>query len=326
MADYTTNLRLKKLDINESADFKDLNNNFSTIDTSVAPKEHEHELKDVMDLLSATASTQGTIQLATQAEVDEGINNDKAVTPATLKGSSTLFAGGDDANGNADDKIMTPASVKVAIDTQRAFATGAEANTGTNDKKVISPLTLKGAINAIRGFATKAQAEAATDNTTVMTPLRTKEAAIALGISPAGSVIMFAGSAAPTGWLFCKGQSVAVATYPNLYTMIGNTYGGTSTAFNVPDMQGLFVRGVSATNPLGAKQDDTIQTFRGTVHGMAGGGSGVFKRTGTRSASMGFGSSHQDGELLDLDLSAGGVRTSSETRPKNIALNYIIKA
>lgn len=41
---------------------------------------------------------------------------------------------------------------------------------------------------------------------------------------PSGTVIDFAGTVAPTGYLTCDGSVVAQATYPDLYTAIGTTW------------------------------------------------------------------------------------------------------
>lgn len=66
-------------------------------------------------------------------------------------------------------------------------------------------------------------------------------------ISPTGAITDFAGGAAPVGWLLCKGQQVSRVDYAALYTVIGDTYGAGdgSTTFNVPNLQGKVVAGVS---------------------------------------------------------------------------------
>ena len=51
--------------------------------------------------------------------------------------------------------------------------------------------------------------------------------------APVGTVAMFAGSAAPTGWLLCQGQTVDYATYPELAAVFG-VGGGT---FTLPDLR-----------------------------------------------------------------------------------------
>ena len=65
--------------------------------------------------------------------------------------------------------------------------------------------------------------------------------------SPSGSVLLYAGSSAPTGFLLCDGSSVLRATYPGLFSAIGTTYGSVDgTHFNLPNTQGIFVRGAGS--------------------------------------------------------------------------------
>ncbi len=61
----------------------------------------------------------------------------------------------------------------------------------------------------------------------------------ALGGAPAGAVLPYAGTAAPTGWLFCYGQDVSRTTYAGLFAAVGTTYGAGdgSTTFALPDMR-----------------------------------------------------------------------------------------
>lgn len=61
---------------------------------------------------------------------------------------------------------------------------------------------------------------------------------------PAGSVVDFAGSAAPTGWLICAGQALSRAANADLFAAIGTTYGAPSGAtFNLPDCRGRVTAG-----------------------------------------------------------------------------------
>lgn len=63
---------------------------------------------------------------------------------------------------------------------------------------------------------------------------------------PVGTIMMWAGSTAPTGWLLCNGTAVSRTTYSALFAVISTTYGtgNGSTTFNVPNLQRRF--------PLGA--------------------------------------------------------------------------
>ncbi len=71
-------------------------------------------------------------------------------------------------------------------------------------------------------------------------------------VMPVGMVLPYAGSTLPDGWLTCNGAAVARATYGDLFTAIGITYGpgdGTTT-FNLPDMQGRAAIGAGQGNGL----------------------------------------------------------------------------
>lgn len=71
--------------------------------------------------------------------------------------------------------------------------------------------------------------------------------------TPTGSVITFAGSTSPTGWLLCDGTAVDRTTYASLFAVVGTTYGagnGTTT-FNIPNLQDRFAIGTSGTRALG---------------------------------------------------------------------------
>lgn len=67
-------------------------------------------------------------------------------------------------------------------------------------------------------------------------------------ITPSGSIIMFGGSAAPSGWLLCQGQAVSRATYATLFGVLGTSFGvgDGSTTFNLPNFQGRIPVGLNA--------------------------------------------------------------------------------
>lgn len=62
-----------------------------------------------------------------------------------------------------------------------------------------------------------------------------------------GEVRIFGFDYAPEGWAFCDGQQMPVAQYQTLFAIIGVTFGGDGrNYFNLPNLQGLAVRGVGA--------------------------------------------------------------------------------
>jgi hypothetical protein len=61
-----------------------------------------------------------------------------------------------------------------------------------------------------------------------------------------GEVWLFAGSFAPQGTVFARGQLLEIDDYSSLYSVLGTWYGGDGrTNFGVPDLRGLEPEGVS---------------------------------------------------------------------------------
>lgn len=86
-------------------------------------------------------------------------------------------------------------------------------------------------------------------------------------VNSTGELVPFAGAVAPSGWLICDGSAIGRQAYPDLFVVIGTTWGpgdGAST-FNLPDMRGRVPVGANGTFPLGT----TGGAEQGTWSGMA---------------------------------------------------------
>ncbi len=70
-----------------------------------------------------------------------------------------------------------------------------------------------------------------------------------------GEIIDFAGRAdkVPAGWLPCDGRFILKADYPELYSVIGDVYGHTSTSFRLPSSVDRMAVGAGNKYALGAK-------------------------------------------------------------------------
>lgn len=181
-------------------------------------------------------------------------------------------------------------------------------------------------------------------------------------IVPPASVFPYAGATAPDGWLLCDGSAVSRTTYAALFAAIGTTYGSGngSTTFNLPNAQGVFLRGAGSQTINNASTGNVAITYtatRGTTQGdqFQGSKQGVSDPGHGHSASVaanvnGFlggattytttGGAPQNGSIaVSVTDSATGITTTgpisdgtngtprigSETRPSNIVVNYIIK-
>lgn len=70
----------------------------------------------------------------------------------------------------------------------------------------------------------------------------------AAAVIPTGTMVDYAGSSAPAGWLICNGGSYSTATYAALFAVLGYTYGGSGSSFNVPDCRGRSTVGAGNVN------------------------------------------------------------------------------
>ena len=89
------------------------------------------------------------------------------------------------------------------------------------------------------------------------------DSAVVSVLMPTASLMPYAGSAAPTGYLLCDGAAISRTTYSSLFGIIGLTYGvgDGSTTFNIPDLRGRVIAG----------QDDMGGTSANRLTGQSGG-------------------------------------------------------
>ncbi|MDY7003807.1 MAG: phage tail protein [Cyanobacteriota bacterium] len=137
------------------------------------------------------------------------------------------------------------------------------------------------------------------------------------------------------GWLVCDGDEYLIAEYENLYCKIGSYYGTASVPekFKVPDLRGRFVRGVDSGT---GRDPDAGSRGASAPNGNTGDNVGSLqgdefkthfhefirrKSTTVRDGSPLFeGAGGSDS--IQKTKNTGG----QETRPKNIYVNWIIKA
>ena len=63
-----------------------------------------------------------------------------------------------------------------------------------------------------------------------------------------GTIMLYGGPTAPEGFLVCNGQELNPNDYPDLYNVIGSTYGQTTSGkFKVPDLKGRVPVGITSS-------------------------------------------------------------------------------
>lgn len=135
---------------------------------------------------------------------------------------------------------------------------------------------------------------------------------------PIGTVLAYvANNAPPAGYMWLRKLKLNKVTYAALYSIIGDTFNDGSqqaSEFMLPDAEGYFLRPWDSTGLIdpartfGSKQADDLKSHTHLVSAQGAGASGGAVTTlgGTGTA---------------ITTATGG----TETRPKNIAINYIIK-
>lgn len=170
---------------------------------------------------------------------------------------------------------------------------------------------------------------------------------------PTASIMPFAGSSSPAGWLLCYGQAVSRTTYSDLFSALSTTYGSGdgSTTFNIPDLRG---RSVFGKDDMGGSSASRITNgvcgITGTTLGASGGDQNMQLHTHTAtvtdpghlhtftsiSAGATFTGGYQSAATTtgqNTSTSTTGISVSnsntgtgtSQNVPPAIILNYIIK-
>lgn len=174
--------------------------------------------------------------------------------------------------------------------------------------------------------------------------------------TPPGTIVAYIGDTAPTGWHLCHGADLPRGgVNANLEAVVGTRFGtaaNPATHFKLPDLRGYFLRGIDggtgrdpdssgsinggadgkrfpmsvggSLTGIGSVQRDALQRITGSVGaigdvGFVADGAFYNLRTGGTLSNDG-----QPDRTVGFD-SGRVTRASTETRPLNAYVNYIIK-
>ncbi len=188
----------------------------------------------------ASTTQKGLAEEATQAEVDARTAAGSAarlfLNPSTLRAAKYHDFLAD--TGSANAYVITPSPAIAAYATGQVFGF-VPANTNTQDStlnvnaKGATTIKRFGGVDVGAGDLVAGQPYLVYYNGThfyLVMPLNS---------TPSGSIQMYVGSSAPTGWLLCDGTSYLRSGYLPLFGVISTTYGAADgTHFNVPDFRG----------------------------------------------------------------------------------------
>ncbi|EFK8351712.1 phage tail protein [Escherichia coli] len=265
-----------------------------------APSSHTHPWNQITGVPTASLTAKGITQLSSATNSTSEV---LAATPKAVKAAYDL------ANGKqaADATLTALAALATAADKLPYF-------TGV-DRAALTALTSVG--RAILGK---------TSIQSVLDYLGLGEGSAL----PVGVPVPWPSATPPTGWLKCNGAAFSSEKYPNLAKVYPTN--------KLPDLRGEFIRGwddgrgIDSGRNLLSAQNDAIQNIVGS-----------FGRTQLFRDVLSSGPFSQHGQVLSTGLketeiiegygsynwtfdASRSVRTASETRPRNIAFNYIVRA
>lgn len=149
---------------------------------------------------------------------------------------------------------------------------------------------------------------------------------------PVGSFLLWSGTHRyPSGFMECKGQLLNKADYPELFSVIEYTYGGSGNSFNLPKFDdGRFFRSTGGNaDTLGRLQGDAIRNITGKVEDNHL--TSVYRQQGALYAEVarsGYSYVQNNGPYNGMNYifdASKVVPTANENRPTNSSMIVLIK-
>lgn len=148
---------------------------------------------------------------------------------------------------------------------------------------------------------------------------------------PIGTIISYASTTLPIGFLLCDGSEISKTDYADLYIVIGNKFGTATdtTKFKLPDLRDRFIQG--ANGNLGTSKDAGLPNITGTFYhdtNAKAGLSGAFasyESTGRQNLAN---DPPTNSGLITFDASKSNsiYGNSNTVQPPSVCLTFIIKA
>ncbi|CDK99463.1 exported protein of unknown function [Magnetospirillum gryphiswaldense MSR-1 v2] len=273
-------------------------------------------LGDVVDKVAArgnldvysTGEVNAVVTTSSNLALKKGANLGDVVDKAAARGNLEVYSTGE---VYTRDQAATAFADKTLSTVDAALV---RANLGLGDAALLNVGSSAGNVVVLDGSG--------------LVPAALLPAAGPSGSSPTGSLIQFAGSAAPEGWLLCDGNAVSRSTYAALFAVVGTVYGvgDGATTFALPDLRGRAAigagQGTSLTNrTLGDKvgaETHVLSVAEMPSH------SHNYESHRPSSGAGGPVLGSSDGVLVQTTNSVGS-NAPHNNMPPSLALNFIIK-
>lgn len=181
-------------------------------------------------------------------------------------------------------------------------------------------------VSALTDRVAAAETKAKTTDSTITSTKSDLEASILKAV-PIGTIVMWATSTPPEGWLLCNGTAVSRTAYADLFKVLGTTVGApSSTTFSLPNLSGRFPLGASNAHGLhstgGAETHTlTISEMPSHNHGVAG---NIVQRGSGSDAFREVAGAYPGGSNVSSQSVGGG--QPHNNMPPFYGINFIIRA
>ena len=151
------------------------------------------------------------------------------------------------------------------------------------------------------------------------------------GIAPIGSVVAYAGTSVPSGYLACNGAAISRTTYAKLFDVIGTTYGSGdgSTTFNLPNLENNSFMEFSSS--VGTAKSAGLPNITGEAGNPTTEGTSAISSSGALTATIiasgrAAGSGGSSMKIsIDASKSSSIYGNSTTVQPKSLTVRAIIK-
>lgn len=143
---------------------------------------------------------------------------------------------------------------------------------------------------------------------------------------PVGSIVAYSGIVIPKNYMLCDGSALNKEEYPDLYKVLGGTYGSDDTIFRLPDLRNKFIYGTQ--NNIGEVGGEETHTL--TVDEMPSHSHSIKDTLNMtqpageeRAIVVGGGSKYSSADWYQVNDSGGD--QAHNNMPPYMRLRYIIK-